>query len=141
MCPLAHSMVAHRPDVDGAECLLSAAIPCVLLWSPFRVAVPVIHWAAPWWFISPGWEPNLVSLAPSLAVRVIASQGPKIEAQDGVQTPALGRQAKARATVKARWGIQTPNRPPGQAKAVSNCPGLFGQFKAAQSRVPFWGQL
>ncbi|KAJ9075020.1 hypothetical protein DSO57_1000306 [Entomophthora muscae] len=26
-------MVAHRPDVDEAECLLSAAIPCVLLWA------------------------------------------------------------------------------------------------------------
>ncbi|KAJ9081338.1 hypothetical protein DSO57_1015808 [Entomophthora muscae] len=33
------------------------------LWSPLRAAVPVIHWAASWWFISPGWEPNLVSLA------------------------------------------------------------------------------
>ncbi|KAJ9049005.1 hypothetical protein DSO57_1028947 [Entomophthora muscae] len=34
------------------------------LWSPLRAAVPVLHWAASWWFISPGWEPNLVSLAP-----------------------------------------------------------------------------
>ncbi|KAJ9071032.1 hypothetical protein DSO57_1001280 [Entomophthora muscae] len=34
------------------------------LWSPLIAAVPVLHWAASWWFISPGWEPNLVSLAP-----------------------------------------------------------------------------
>ncbi|KAJ9078874.1 hypothetical protein DSO57_1002111 [Entomophthora muscae] len=34
------------------------------LWSPLRAAVPVIHWLAFWWFILPGWEPNLVSLAP-----------------------------------------------------------------------------
>ncbi|KAJ9073140.1 hypothetical protein DSO57_1019772 [Entomophthora muscae] len=34
------------------------------LWSSLRAAVPVIHWAASWWFVFPGWEPNLVSLAP-----------------------------------------------------------------------------
>ncbi|KAJ9061835.1 hypothetical protein DSO57_1016598 [Entomophthora muscae] len=34
------------------------------LWSPLQAAIPVLHWAASWWFVSPGWEPNLVSLAP-----------------------------------------------------------------------------
>ncbi|KAJ9055970.1 hypothetical protein DSO57_1037863 [Entomophthora muscae] len=34
------------------------------LWSPLRAAVPVLHWVASWWFISLGWELNLVSLAP-----------------------------------------------------------------------------
>ncbi|KAJ9071373.1 hypothetical protein DSO57_1037575 [Entomophthora muscae] len=34
------------------------------LWSPLITAVPVLHWVAYWWFVSPGWEPNLVSLAP-----------------------------------------------------------------------------
>ncbi|KAJ9048535.1 hypothetical protein DSO57_1034203 [Entomophthora muscae] len=38
--------------------------PVSSLWSPLRAAVPVLHWAASWWFIPPGWEPNLVSLAP-----------------------------------------------------------------------------
>ncbi|KAJ9089969.1 hypothetical protein DSO57_1007535 [Entomophthora muscae] len=34
------------------------------LWTPPQAAVPVIHWAASWWFVLLGWEPNLVSLAP-----------------------------------------------------------------------------
>ncbi|KAJ9090373.1 hypothetical protein DSO57_1003109 [Entomophthora muscae] len=38
--------------------------PVSSLWSPFQAAVPVLHWAASWWFVLPGWEPNLVSLAP-----------------------------------------------------------------------------
>ncbi|KAJ9054771.1 hypothetical protein DSO57_1010646 [Entomophthora muscae] len=38
--------------------------PASSLWSPFQAAIPVLHWAASWWFVSPGWEPNLVSLAP-----------------------------------------------------------------------------
>ncbi|KAJ9075581.1 hypothetical protein DSO57_1034728 [Entomophthora muscae] len=38
------------------------------IWSPLQAAIPVLHWAASWWFISPGWEPNLVSLAPSLQI-------------------------------------------------------------------------
>ncbi|KAJ9081001.1 hypothetical protein DSO57_1019067 [Entomophthora muscae] len=40
--------------------------PVSSLWSPLRAAIPVIHWAASWWFVSPGCEPNLVILAPSL---------------------------------------------------------------------------
>ncbi|KAJ9056473.1 hypothetical protein DSO57_1032730 [Entomophthora muscae] len=40
--------------------------PVSFLWSPLQAAVPVLHWTASWWFVSPGWEPNLVSLAPSL---------------------------------------------------------------------------
>ncbi|KAJ9072146.1 hypothetical protein DSO57_1030307 [Entomophthora muscae] len=38
--------------------------PASSLWSPLQVAIPVLHWMASWWFVSPGWEPNLVSLAP-----------------------------------------------------------------------------
>ncbi|KAJ9087262.1 hypothetical protein DSO57_1034827 [Entomophthora muscae] len=38
--------------------------PVSSLWSPFQAAVPVLHWAASWWFVLLGWEPNLVSLAP-----------------------------------------------------------------------------
>ncbi|KAJ9063143.1 hypothetical protein DSO57_1003275 [Entomophthora muscae] len=38
--------------------------PVSSFWSPLRAAIPVLHWAASWWFLSPGWEPNLVSLAP-----------------------------------------------------------------------------
>ncbi|KAJ9070882.1 hypothetical protein DSO57_1002942 [Entomophthora muscae] len=34
------------------------------LWSPLQAANPVLHWMVSWWFVSPGWEPNLVSLAP-----------------------------------------------------------------------------
>ncbi|KAJ9073302.1 hypothetical protein DSO57_1018017 [Entomophthora muscae] len=34
------------------------------LWSPLQAAIPVAHWMASWWFVAPGWEPNLVSLAP-----------------------------------------------------------------------------
>ncbi|KAJ9086768.1 hypothetical protein DSO57_1000394 [Entomophthora muscae] len=38
--------------------------PASSLWSPLRVVVPVLHWATSWWFVLPGWEPNLVSSAP-----------------------------------------------------------------------------
>ncbi|KAJ9050309.1 hypothetical protein DSO57_1015526, partial [Entomophthora muscae] len=38
--------------------------PVSSFWSPLREAIPVLHWAESWWFLSPGWEPNLVSLAP-----------------------------------------------------------------------------
>ncbi|KAJ9068436.1 hypothetical protein DSO57_1028611 [Entomophthora muscae] len=38
--------------------------PVSSLWSPLQAAVPVLHWAASWWFVFLGWEPNLVSLAP-----------------------------------------------------------------------------
>ncbi|KAJ9068807.1 hypothetical protein DSO57_1024996 [Entomophthora muscae] len=38
--------------------------PVSSLWSPLQATVPVLHWMASWWFVSPGWEPNLVSLAP-----------------------------------------------------------------------------
>ncbi|KAJ9083418.1 hypothetical protein DSO57_1034866 [Entomophthora muscae] len=40
--------------------------PVSSLWSPLQASVPVAHWMASWWFVAPGWEPNLVSLAPSL---------------------------------------------------------------------------
>ncbi|KAJ9076552.1 hypothetical protein DSO57_1025064 [Entomophthora muscae] len=38
--------------------------PVSSFWSPLRATIPVLHWAASWWFLSPGWEPNLVCLAP-----------------------------------------------------------------------------
>ncbi|KAJ9061303.1 hypothetical protein DSO57_1021976 [Entomophthora muscae] len=34
------------------------------LWSPLQAAIPVLHWMASWWFVTPGWELNLVILAP-----------------------------------------------------------------------------
>ncbi|KAJ9081748.1 hypothetical protein DSO57_1011342 [Entomophthora muscae] len=33
------------------------------LWSPLQAAVPVLQWAASWWFVLQGWKTNLVSLA------------------------------------------------------------------------------
>ncbi|KAJ9067771.1 hypothetical protein DSO57_1035830 [Entomophthora muscae] len=47
--------------------------PGFSLWSPLQAAIPVLHWAASWCFVLPGWEPNLVSLAP-LSHTVIHSQ-------------------------------------------------------------------
>ncbi|KAJ9089359.1 hypothetical protein DSO57_1013732 [Entomophthora muscae] len=41
--------------------------PVSSLWSPLRAAIPVLHWMASWWFVTPGWEPYLVSLAPPLS--------------------------------------------------------------------------
>ncbi|KAJ9074512.1 hypothetical protein DSO57_1005534 [Entomophthora muscae] len=38
--------------------------PVSSLWSPLQAAIPVLHWTASWWFISPVWEPNSDSLAP-----------------------------------------------------------------------------
>ncbi|KAJ9052953.1 hypothetical protein DSO57_1029032 [Entomophthora muscae] len=38
--------------------------PVSSLWSPLQAAIPVLHWVVSWWFVLPGWEPNLVSLAP-----------------------------------------------------------------------------
>ncbi|KAJ9072574.1 hypothetical protein DSO57_1026060 [Entomophthora muscae] len=38
--------------------------PVSSLWSPLRAAIQVLHWLASWWFVSLGWELNLVSLAP-----------------------------------------------------------------------------
>ncbi|KAJ9053242.1 hypothetical protein DSO57_1026188 [Entomophthora muscae] len=38
--------------------------PVSSFWSPLRATIPVLHWAASWWFLSLGWEPKLVSLAP-----------------------------------------------------------------------------
>ncbi|KAJ9062251.1 hypothetical protein DSO57_1012699 [Entomophthora muscae] len=34
------------------------------LWTPLQAAIPVLHWMVSWWILPPGWEPNLVSLAP-----------------------------------------------------------------------------
>ncbi|KAJ9076100.1 hypothetical protein DSO57_1029376 [Entomophthora muscae] len=58
-----HPLVAHRPDTDGFERLLPSVVPGVLPVIPLQAAIPVLHWMASWWFVSPGWEPNLVSLA------------------------------------------------------------------------------
>ncbi|KAJ9048465.1 hypothetical protein DSO57_1034830 [Entomophthora muscae] len=48
----------------GLNSYLPQLSPVSSLWSPLRAAIPVLHWVAPWWFVSPGQEPNLVSLAP-----------------------------------------------------------------------------
>ncbi|KAJ9049564.1 hypothetical protein DSO57_1023138 [Entomophthora muscae] len=53
--------------------------PVSSLWSPLQATVPVLHWTASWWFVLPGWEPNLVSLAPlSHTKRLITDGGPKL---------------------------------------------------------------
>ncbi|KAJ9050425.1 hypothetical protein DSO57_1014434 [Entomophthora muscae] len=49
--------------------------PVSSLKSPLRAAVPVIHWTASWWFVSPRWEPNLVSLAPHSHTRLVQPLG------------------------------------------------------------------
>ncbi|KAJ9069454.1 hypothetical protein DSO57_1018374 [Entomophthora muscae] len=36
------------------------------LWMPLQVAIPVLYWMVSWWILPPGWEPNLVSLSPSI---------------------------------------------------------------------------
>ncbi|KAJ9059329.1 hypothetical protein DSO57_1003531 [Entomophthora muscae] len=33
--------------------------PVSSLWSPLQAALPVLHWAASWWYILLGWKPNL----------------------------------------------------------------------------------
>ncbi|KAJ9078382.1 hypothetical protein DSO57_1007098 [Entomophthora muscae] len=38
------------------------------LWTPLQAAIPVLHWMVSWWILPPGWEPNLVSLAPHLTI-------------------------------------------------------------------------
>ncbi|KAJ9060043.1 hypothetical protein DSO57_1035103 [Entomophthora muscae] len=40
--------------------------PVSSLWSPLRVAIPVLHWVASWWFVSLARKPTLVILAPLL---------------------------------------------------------------------------
>ncbi|KAJ9072572.1 hypothetical protein DSO57_1026147 [Entomophthora muscae] len=34
------------------------------LWTPLQAAIPVLYWMVSWWIPPPGWELNLVSLAP-----------------------------------------------------------------------------
>ncbi|KAJ9078582.1 hypothetical protein DSO57_1005425 [Entomophthora muscae] len=48
----------------GLNSYFSQLSPASLLWSPLKAVVPVLHWVTSWWFVLPGWEPNLVSLAP-----------------------------------------------------------------------------
>ncbi|KAJ9081869.1 hypothetical protein DSO57_1010537 [Entomophthora muscae] len=48
----------------GLSAYFPQLFPVSSLWSLLQAAVPVLHWAASWWFVSLGWEPNLVSLAP-----------------------------------------------------------------------------
>ncbi|KAJ9059504.1 hypothetical protein DSO57_1001576 [Entomophthora muscae] len=49
--------------------------PTSSLWSPLQAAIPVLHWAASWWFILPVCEPNLVSLAPSFTGVYLGTPG------------------------------------------------------------------
>ncbi|KAJ9049352.1 hypothetical protein DSO57_1025475 [Entomophthora muscae] len=53
-----------RLELIGLNAYFPQLSPVSSLWSSLQAAIPVLHWAASWWFISPGWEPNLVSLAP-----------------------------------------------------------------------------
>ncbi|KAJ9068202.1 hypothetical protein DSO57_1031056 [Entomophthora muscae] len=47
----------------GLNTYFPQLFPVSSLWSPLQAAVPVLHWAASWWFVLLEWEPNLVSLA------------------------------------------------------------------------------
>ncbi|KAJ9067134.1 hypothetical protein DSO57_1002620 [Entomophthora muscae] len=38
--------------------------PISALWTPVREVIPALHWLTSWWILPPGWEPNLVGLAP-----------------------------------------------------------------------------
>ncbi|KAJ9072577.1 hypothetical protein DSO57_1026063 [Entomophthora muscae] len=62
--PLAPSWLVTIFVLMGLNSYFLQLSPVSSLWSPLRAAVPVIYWAASWWFVLPGWEPNLVSLAP-----------------------------------------------------------------------------
>ncbi|KAJ9060087.1 hypothetical protein DSO57_1034577 [Entomophthora muscae] len=75
---MTRTKATHLPQFhfDGIECVLPSAVPCVLLFVSLQAAVPVLHWAASWWFILPGWETNLVSLAPSLTRQAPICQAP-----------------------------------------------------------------
>ncbi|KAJ9090635.1 hypothetical protein DSO57_1000485 [Entomophthora muscae] len=33
--------------------------PVSSFWFPLRATIPVLHWVASWWILSPRWEPNL----------------------------------------------------------------------------------
>ncbi|KAJ9061421.1 hypothetical protein DSO57_1020911 [Entomophthora muscae] len=48
----------------GLNCYFPQLSPVSSFCSSLRAAIPVLHWVASWWFLLPGWEPNLVSLAP-----------------------------------------------------------------------------
>ncbi|KAJ9074425.1 hypothetical protein DSO57_1006684 [Entomophthora muscae] len=48
----------------GLNAYFPQLFPVSSLWSPLQAAIPVAHWMVSWWFVAPGWEPNLVSLAP-----------------------------------------------------------------------------
>ncbi|KAJ9080930.1 hypothetical protein DSO57_1019739 [Entomophthora muscae] len=47
---------------------LDSYFPCLSatssLWTPLQAAILVLHWLVSWWSLPPGWEPNLVILAP-----------------------------------------------------------------------------
>ncbi|KAJ9053015.1 hypothetical protein DSO57_1028364 [Entomophthora muscae] len=54
------------------------------LWSPLQAAIPVLHWEASWWYILPGWEPNLVSLAP------LSHRGDSVSNENSILTKTQG---------------------------------------------------
>ncbi|KAJ9076762.1 hypothetical protein DSO57_1023170 [Entomophthora muscae] len=64
--------------VMGLNSYFPQLSPVSSLWSPLRAAIPVLHWVASWWFVSPGWEPNLVSLAP-LSHKVVGEKSKGFE--------------------------------------------------------------
>ncbi|KAJ9078473.1 hypothetical protein DSO57_1006253 [Entomophthora muscae] len=53
-----------RLVIMGLNAYFPQLSPVSSLWYPLQAVVPVLHWTASWWFVSPGWELNLVSLAP-----------------------------------------------------------------------------
>ncbi|KAJ9064750.1 hypothetical protein DSO57_1027021 [Entomophthora muscae] len=54
------------------------------LWYPLQAVIPVLHWAASWWFVLPGWEPNLVSLAPLSHISTAGVSKVSVISEDGV---------------------------------------------------------
>ncbi|KAJ9051688.1 hypothetical protein DSO57_1002387 [Entomophthora muscae] len=47
----------------AANTYFPAVTPTLSLWAPVRAFIPVLQWMASWWIFSPGWDPNLASLA------------------------------------------------------------------------------
>ncbi|KAJ9063440.1 hypothetical protein DSO57_1000033 [Entomophthora muscae] len=69
--------------------------PVLSLWSPLQEAVPVLHWVVSWWYIVPGWKPNLVSLSPlSYSINVMCHVYclPKVIVIFKKQIPALSKE-------------------------------------------------
>ncbi|KAJ9081752.1 hypothetical protein DSO57_1011346 [Entomophthora muscae] len=74
---------SYFPQVSGVSSL----------WTPLQAAMSVLYWMVFWWILPPGWEPNLVSLAPlSHKILPFWKPGPGSRNQTLILDP-LGRQA------------------------------------------------